>query len=183
MSRETPPAHSRSFLLRPGVVVAEVAFVVLLLLGIVLSLRQSVVTNEAGEAPLPGRIADLALEGYAQGEEALASMSQLHVNGITLTDGYIGHYEDGAIVWVGIATDEEQAREMLRSMTESIVEGGAPFSAPTATEMDGETVYMLLDEGGQQHFYFQTGRAVVWVKPPASNADAFLHEALRLLPG
>ena len=183
MSHQAPPAQSRSFRLRPGVVVAEVAFVVLLLLGIVLSLQQSVVTNEAGEAPLPGRIAGLALEGYAQGEEALASMSQLHVNGITLTDGYIGHYEDGAIVWVGIATDEEQAREMLRAMTDSIVEGGTPFSAPQAVEMDGKTTYMVLDQGGQHHFYYQTGRAVIWVQPPASNADAFLREALRLLPG
>ena len=183
MSHQAPPAQSRSFLLRPGVVVAEVAFVVLLLLGIVLSLQQSVVTNEAEEAPLPGRIAGLALEGYSRGEEAVTGMSRLHVNGIALTDGYIGHYEGGATVWVGIAMDEEQAREMLRAMTDSIVEGGTPFSAPQAAEMDGKTTYMVLDQGGQHHFYYQTGRAVIWVQPPASNADAFLREALRLLPG
>jgi len=183
VSHQTSPARSHSLLLRPGVVLAEVAFVAILLLGIVLSLRQSVSTNEAQEAALPNRIAGLALEGYAQGEEAIASMSGLHVNGIRLTDGYIGHYEGGATVWVGIALDEEQARDMLRAMTDRIAEGGTPFGTPQATETDGKTVYKVLEQGGEQHFYSQTGRAVIWVHPPASNADAFLREALRLLTG
>ncbi len=183
MSRETPSAQSRFFLLRPGVVLAEVAFVVLLFLGIVLSLRQGVVTNEAEEAPLPNRIAGLALVGYVQGDEAVAGMSQLHVNGITLADGYIGHYEGGATVWVGVATDEGRAREMLRAMTDRIVAGGTPFSAPRALDMEGKTVYLVLDEGRQHHFYYQAGRAVIWVQPPAANVDAFLREALRLLSG
>jgi len=183
MSHQTPPARPRSFLLRPGVVLAEVAFVVLLLLGIVLSLRQGVVTNEAEEAPLPDRIAGLALVDYVRGNEAVAAMSQLHINGIALTGGYIGHYEGGATVWVGIATDEGQAREMLRAMTERIAEGGTPFSAPQPLEMDGRTVYMVLGEGRRQHFYYQEGRALVWVQPPASDLEAFLREALRLLHG
>jgi hypothetical protein len=180
MSPAASPGQPRPFLLRPGVLLAEAALILLLLLGIVLVLRQDS-TDDAAQAPLPDSIAGLRLVSYVQGEEAVAGMSQLHIRGITLADGYIGHYEGGAVVWVGIAGDQEQARQMVQAMTDRIAGGAPPFSAPQALEMDGKTVYMVIREGQEHHFYYQKGRAVIWVQLPPSNMEAFLREALQLL--
>jgi len=182
MSHSSPTRQPRPLLMRPGVVLFQVAFAALLLLGVVLGLRQSLLSNEdGGSAPLPDRIAQAKLVSYVQGEEAVASMSQLHINGIAMVDGYIGHYEGGATVWVGIAADEGQARQMVQAMTDGIAGGGSPFSDPQAVQMEGQTVYMVLDESQQHNFYYQKHQTVIWVQPPASDIEAFLSEALRLL--
>lgn len=180
MGHADSPGHRRRFLLRPGVVLAEVALIALLLLGIVLALRQGS-TNDVAEAQLPDSIAGLRLMGYVEGDEATASMSQLHIRGIALADGYMGQYEGGSTVWVGIADDEGQAQELLGAMTDRIGEGGSPFSVPQALEMEGKTVYIVLGQDREHHFYYQDGRAVIWVQLPPSNMDAFMREALRLL--
>lgn len=180
MSHTGPPAHPRPFLLRPGVVLAEAALIALLVFAIVLVLRQGP-TDDTAETQLPDSIARLSLVDYVEGEEATAGMSHLHIRGIALAEGYIGEYEGGSTVWVGITEDEEQAQELLRAMTDRIAEGGSPFSVPEALEMDGKTVYIVVGQGQEHHFYFQTGRAVVWVQLPSSNMDAFMREALRLL--
>jgi hypothetical protein len=180
MNHTDPPRRPRPFLLRPGVVLAEVALIALLVLAIVLALRQGS-TDDAARAQLPDSIAGLGLVDYVEGEEATASMSHLHIRGIDLVDGYVGRYEGGAIIWVGLTEDEEQAGEMLLAMTDRIAEGGSPFSEPQDLELDGETVYMVVGEGQEHHFYYQTGRAVVWVQLPSSNIDAFMREALSLL--
>ena len=62
-----------------GIALAEVAFIVLLFLATELGLWQSVVTNDAEETWLPGRIASLALVGYVQGDEAFAVLLTLVV--------------------------------------------------------------------------------------------------------
>lgn len=180
MNHTDPPRRPRPFLLRPGVVLAEVALIALLVLAIVLALRQGS-TDDAARAQLPDSIAGLGLVDYVEGEEATASMSHLHARGIALADGYLGHYEDGGMVWVGLADDEEQAGEMLRAMTDRIGQGVAPFSVPEALEMDGRTVYVVVGQDGDHHLYYQDGRAVIWVQLPTSNPEAFMREALRLL--
>jgi hypothetical protein len=180
MSDTDPPRRPRPFLLRPGVVLAEVALIALLVLAIVLALRQGS-TDDAARAQLPDSIAGLGLVDYVEGEEATASMSQLHIRGIVVADGYIGHYEGGSTVWVGLTEGEAHAQELLQAMTVRIGEGGSPFSVPQPLEMEGKTVYILVGEGQEHHFYYQTGRAVIWVQLPSSNIDAFTREALRLL--
>jgi hypothetical protein len=108
-------------------------------------------------------------------------MSDLHIRGIDLTDGYVGQYEGDSMVWVGITDDEEQAEELLRAMTDRIAEGASPVGVPQALEMDGKTLSMVLREGREHHFYYRDGRAVIWVQLPPSGTDAFMREALRLV--
>ena len=180
MSHTDPPARPRPFLLRPAVVLVEAALIVALVFAIVLVLRQGS-TDSVADKALPDAIAGLRLVDYVEGEEATASMSQLHIRGIVVADGYIGEYEGGSTVWVGLAEGEAQAQELLQAMTDRIGEGGSPFSVPQPLEMEGKTVYIVLDQGQEHHFYYQTGRAVIWVQLPRSNMDAFMREALRLL--
>ena len=161
-------------------VLGEAAVIALLVLGIVVALRQGPADIQV-EARLPDSIAGLGLVEYLEGEEATASMSRLHVRGIALADGYLGRYESGGMVWVGLTDDEEQAGEMLRAMTDRIGQGVAPFSVPEALEMEGRTVYVVVGQGGDHHLYYQDGRAVIWVQLPASSSEAFMREALRLL--
>ena len=145
-----------------------------------MALRQGPADDQV-EARLPDSIAGLGLVQYLEGEEATASMSHLHARGIALADGYLGHYEDGGMVWVGLAGDGEQAGEMLRAMTDRIGQGVAPFSVPEALEMDGRTVYVVVGQDGDHHLYYQDGRAVIWVQLPTFSSEAFMREALRLL--
>jgi hypothetical protein len=128
----------------------------------------------SASAPLPLALAGLEQIEAAYGEEAIAGISQMHGQDFELVSGAIGNYagagaSSSATLWVsGVASDADAAA-LVVAMRERIALGQSPFTPLGEHTTGSQTVYELAGMG-QQHFYFQSGKLVIWlaVDPPAA---------------
>ena len=136
-------------------------------------------------APLPERVADLPLAESIQAEEAIAEFSRLHGNGFPLTSGAIGIYgaNHAVTLWVAGAPAQFIADRMLIAMRDKIAStpGKSPFS-PVGERQDGTRTVYELDGMGQKHFYFQSGKLIVWLAVDIESADEVLSQILEFYP-
>jgi len=133
----------------------------------------------AAKAPLvpPESLASLRLSNVVTGPQALQEFAQLHGRDFDLLNGYVAHYGDSAILWVGQARDVTIAFALVEQMTQRINEGRSPFSLPQKMQVATRTIYATVGLG-QQHYYFQANEKVVWLAVDAAKASEVLHAAL-----
>ena len=129
---------------------------------------------------LPPVLGELPLQDFSSGEEALAEINRLHGEELSIIDGYVGSYSDGArsvTLWIAGSDDPDG---LLRQMLGAIEGGDTPFSAPRKVEGLGREVYR--SEGmGQAHYIWVEGDLLIWMALEGFAADEgmkVLEEAL-----
>ena len=59
--------------------------------------------------------------------------------------------------------------------------GSSPFS-PVGERKDGSRTIYELDGMGQKHFYFQSGKLIVWLAVDLESAEEVLAQVLKFYP-
>ena len=136
-------------------------------------------------APLPERITDLSLTQSMMAERAIAEFARLHGNGFPIISGAVGMYgaDHSATLWVAGALLQPVAGRMLVAMRDKIAStsGRSPFS-PVGERQDGTRTVYELDGMGQKHFYFQSGKMIVWLAVDPERAEEALTQVLKFYP-
>ena len=136
-------------------------------------------------APLPERVADLSLTQSLMAGEAIAEFTRLHGNDIPLTSGAVGMYgsDHSVTLWVAGVPFQTIANRMLVAMRDKIARtsGSSPFS-PVGERKDGSRTIYELDGMGQKHFYFQSGKLIVWLAVDLESAEEVLAQVLKFYP-
>jgi len=134
-------------------------------------------------APLPGSVAGLPLSVQTTGRPATAEFTRLHEQEFLLTSGAIGVYgsDRRVTLWVAGAPLKWMATRMVVSMREKLALGNTPF-LPTGDRRDAERTVYALDGMGQNHFYFPSGKRVVWLAADEEIAETALQQVLQFYP-
>lgn len=166
---------------RSGLVLAvQLLFVTGIGMGVAIGLVQAT-RGQTNTSQLPSELGGLRLLQVMAGPDALAEIYRLHQKDLGLVDGWVGHYEEGATVWVSQATDEAQAAALLAAMTRDIQAGEGGFQHEGEEQIQGVAVHRVRGQGGA-HFYYQKGDRAVWVTAPPTVARAFLAQAVEGIP-
>ena len=132
---------------------------------------------------LPESIVGFSMTEARHGEQALNEIAQMHRGAFSIVDGAIGVYGPArqAMLWAAGANDESGADRLLEAMRVEITRGGTPFSPVKEWQDHQRTVYEL--QGlGQQHFYFRSGRLLVWLAVDEKDALQAIQEILAFYP-
>ena len=139
--------------------------------------------DNPGAEPVPDALAGRALTRSSLGREAVAEIASLHNEGFPLVSGAVAVYGGGAAtVWVAGAFLDPLASQMIGAMEVRIAQGHSPFT-PTGvrTMPDGRSVHELTGMD-QHHFYFQSGRRMVWLAADSALAETALSAVLKHYP-
>jgi hypothetical protein len=134
-------------------------------------------------ARLPEQITNLPLAGKTTGQQAVWELTRLHQKGFPLASAAVGTYggEHQVMLWVSGAPITPLAGRMLVSMRDKLAEGRSPFT-PTGERVDGNRLIYELEGMGQLHFYFQSGKLLVWMAANPELAEQALAEILKFYP-
>ncbi len=113
----------------------------------------------------PTQLGNLDFQSKVDGEQALAEVSQLHGENISLASASIIYYGSGqehASVWVGKASSEQAADDLLQRMASAIKKSGGAFTNLQQISVNGQSVYQVNGPDGQ-HFFFAKGDKVIWL--------------------
>lgn len=136
-------------------------------------------------APLPDQVAGLALTQTLMAEDAIAEFTQLHGNDFPLTSGAVGMYgnDHSLTLWVAGAPFQYIANRLLVAMRDKIAKtsGSSPFT-PAGERREGSRTVYELDGLDQKHFYFQSGKMIVWLAAEPERAEEVLAQILKFYP-
>lgn len=132
-----------------------------------------------GNIPYPDELRGRSKISFIHGKDAVSEFIQLHNKTVEVKDGVkVVYGSDGEFtLWVSESRTNAEASRLLTRMQEKIAEGNSPFTAKGDFTNNGITVYALAGMG-QSHYYFQSGRYVVWLAAIPAEADAALQTVL-----
>jgi len=141
-------------------------------------------TNSSSEtASLPESIAGTPLISADYGAKAVAEITRLHQKDLLVSSGAMGLYGNASQItlWVAGFSSDATASQSLNSMTEKISQGNSPFIFIDQKQVIGHPINEL--EGmGQKHFYYQSGKSVIWLAVDSRIADRALVDVLNFYP-
>jgi hypothetical protein len=141
----------------------------------------SLVSNPGAE-PLPDTIAGLPLTRALTGRPAVQEINHLHGLSFSITSGAVGFFGgQQVVVWVSGSPLGFLAGQMQNEMEQRIAEGRSPFT-PLDTRRESGRAVLALEGLGQQHYYFRSGRQLVWLAADAGLAEQALAEVLEFYP-
>lgn len=133
----------------------------------------------------PETLAGLPLQRKVDGTAAMTAIVGLHRSGdLDLDSAWIARYgvdAPAALLYVGIARDNDAAAELVADMRNGIQETASPFRYIGARRVEGRTV-QLLNGQGQLHYVFTDGPRAVWLSADSAVARAALAQVLGLAP-
>jgi hypothetical protein len=138
---------------------------------------------ESSSTLIPDQVGGLPLVSEATGSAALREFTQLHGKSLSILSGSKASYGlgDQVTLWVAGTASITDSRQMLESMRDKIAEGNSPFQ-PAGTSQDGNRMVYLLDGMGQKHYYFQSGKYLVWLSSNPQMAIRALKQVLNYYP-
>jgi hypothetical protein len=135
-----------------------------------------------GTAPLPEVIYGLSLSSYSTGKAASNEVNRMHNNNFLVTSASVGTYgRQQVTLWVTGSPAEFLADRMVVEMDEKIRNVQSPFT-PIAQRQENNRNIFELDGLGQKHYYFQSGKLVIWVAAQTDIADIVLDQILDFYP-
>ncbi len=127
-------------------------------------------------------LAGLSLNSSLAGKQALNELAQMHGTEFPLVDGWVGHYGGGqATLWVAVSSDSTGATQLLASMRDKISWGNTPFT-PVAELLDGNRTIYELSGLDQEHFYFRSGKLLIWLATDEEIAQKAIRDAVEFYP-
>ncbi|MBC8506467.1 MAG: hypothetical protein ISR58_04505 [Anaerolineales bacterium] len=134
-------------------------------------------------ASLPEIVAEFSLQRHVFGTQAVDEINQLHRLEFPLSSGAVGIYgENGEItIWVSGAPAKWMAARLTNDMEERIAEANSPFSALDERDGGYRLIYEV-DGLGQKHFYFQSGKLLIWLAADHAIAEDVLIDTLEFYP-
>ncbi len=130
---------------------------------------------------VPRSLGGMSLSGdVMMGEAAIKEMSQLHGRDVGMVGGWVAHYQRNATVYVGEIADEDSASKLMEAMVYRIGAGNAIFKDLQRVRFEGQDLYSVFGQG-QNHYFYQKGKNVIWIAAPTSNEAMFLRDALRAI--
>jgi hypothetical protein len=136
------------------------------------------------QTAIPAALGGLPLVETITGDAGVAQTNRLHGLDVGLDRGYVAQYAGSgsrATMWVGWAESEAAAQALVDRMTAKIGPGHPIFQDLQALSFGQRTVFAATGQG-QQHFYFHSGSAVVWIAVDGAVAPDVMHDALRSFP-
>jgi len=131
---------------------------------------------------VPEAVAGVTMTQKISGADAITEVTLVHGKEFPMTSGVIAIYgESLATVWVSSSAQNSIAAQMAQAMTNKIAEGRSPFTSTKTRQLKGRMVYELSGMG-QQHFYFQSGKLVVWLTVDKAIAEKALGEITAFYP-
>ena len=131
---------------------------------------------------VPDSVAGFALSQQTGGEAALNEIKQMHLGDFNVQEASIASYgENNVTLWVAGAGSEDEAAALIQQMTTAIDAGNTPFTPGSVYTFNERKVYSLSD-AQQLHFYFQSGRLVVWIAADDVVAETALKDAMQYYP-
>jgi hypothetical protein len=135
-----------------------------------------------GAAPLPQELSGIQLTRYSTGKPASTEVIRLHENTFLVTSATVGTYgQDRVVIWVTGTPSRIIAGRQVAEMEEKIGFSNTPFT-PVGVSRKGNRYLYELYGMGQRHFYFQSGRMVVWLAVNEDIAETVLEEVLAFYP-
>lgn len=136
-------------------------------------------------APIPPVVAGLPLAESYLAEKAITEFSRLHGSDFPLTSGAVGMYgsDHSVTIWVARAPFQSTAKRLLVAMHDKIAStsGRSPF-LPIGERPDGARTVYELEGMGQKHYYFQSGKLIVWLAVEPEKAEEVLAQVLKFYP-
>jgi len=169
------------------ILIAAALLMVLVVIGFssgLWSRKEPAPTVTSGTTTIPAALGGLPLVDRVTGDEGVAQVNQLHGLEVGLNRGYVGQYAGSgarATLWVGWAESEAPAQALIERMTAKIGPDHPIFRDLQALSFGQRTVFAATGQG-QQHFYFRSGSAVVWIAVDGAVAPDVMHDALRSFP-
>ncbi len=135
--------------------------------------------SESASAPIPTQVVHLSLASEEMGSAALREFTELHGESFPVHSGAKAVYgpENQVIIWAVGTGSTADTRKLLEEMRDKIAEGNSPFQPNGEQKVANREVYTLNDMG-QKHFYFQSGKYLIWLAANPEIADQALQEAL-----
>ncbi len=135
-------------------------------------------------ASLPPSLAGMPMQGAIYAAEAIETIDQMHAKSFALSSAAVGAYGSlgEAFLYISGAPTEWLAKRMTEEMTQRIAENETPYT-PLGEEVIGGTRVYILEGHGQQHFYFRSGKLLVWLAADAWLATPAIEECLRFYTG
>lgn len=132
---------------------------------------------------LPASVSGLPLISADNGPQAVAEITRMHQKDLLVSSGAKGQYGNAnqISIWAAGFSSETEASQSLKTMTEKIFQGNSPFSFIGQRQIRGRSIEGL--EGmDQKHFYFQSGKLVIWLAANSDLAEKALDEVLYFYP-
>lgn len=129
--------------------------------------------------PLPNQLAGVSLTNSTFGASALSEFSRMHNENISLQSGAMGVYgqDNQATIWAAQADSISTAEQLLVSMQSKIAQENSPFQPLGQQQVNGVMVEKLTGMN-QTHFYFQSGKKIIWIAANENIASQALQEVI-----
>jgi hypothetical protein len=136
--------------------------------------------DASGDLALPEDIHGLPLVESHSGPAADSMIAELHKSELAAAESAIGIYGPSdmrAILYVSRFTTEAQAAEQIDAMSDRISAGTPGFGHQRQFEIREQQVHSVFGRG-QVHYYYVTGREMIWLTVPPNLARPALGELL-----
>jgi hypothetical protein len=139
--------------------------------------------NQKTDLALPPQLGGYSLSKQITGIAAVSEFTELHGKNLAIQGGVKGIYGEWGVatVWVAVAQTENAAWQLMTDMEAKIAEGRSPFTIQTPMVVNGRTINVL-DGMDQSHFYFLSGKALIWLAANPTIAGQALQDALNFYP-
>ena len=129
---------------------------------------------------LPRDVAGLAIDRTISGSDALAELAWMHGQDFQLEDAFVGIYGDEGKITIYVAGVDSNsiAEGLVHDMRDKIAAVDSPFE-PFAERVVEQRTLFELDGLGQKHFYFGSGKLIIWLAVDAEMAEDALEQVLR----
>lgn len=135
--------------------------------------------SETSSAPIPAQMSGLSIASELTGSAALKEFTELHGDSFPILSGAKASYGSGGqiTIWVAGTNSPTTARQLLEAMRNKIAQGNSPF-LPTGIRQEWNQTIYTLDGMGQKHFYFLSGKYLIWLASTPEKADQALQQVL-----
>lgn len=142
----------------------------------------SAANNPVPEELFPASIAEMIRVDSLSGESAIESVSQLHGTNINVSTAYIASYQgldnQSMSIWYSEAKNEKDAKALFQVMDEKMPNSQVFKNLQTIKINNME--FRSVTGMDLQHYYWQTGKRVIWIAIGAPDSSSVLKQVAPL---
>lgn len=146
--------------------------------------QQSVVSQVDANL-FPPQLAGMTRSEVISGQDGINSVEQLHGGkAIPVSDAdvvtYKGNGQDEIIIWYSDANTANDAQAMFKDMDSKMPEQSTMFQNYQSVTVGGRQFKHVTSSDGMNHYYWVTGKRVMWVEIHSANPEAVLQQVAPL---